>query len=65
MKKLCNDFQEENETDQNPIENFKSVSRLIKEVEKARITLSGDTEANLSVDYFFEEEDFETELSRD
>ena len=39
--------------------------RLFESIEKARKLLSGDTEANINIDYLMNEEDLNRKLTRD
>ena len=44
---------------------MKTRLRLLDAIEKTRIALSGDTEANLEIDYVIDELDLDMEITRD
>ena len=61
-QKLASDFEEEH--DQNPMDNPKSTLTLLAEAEKVRKALSGDLEAQISIDSLVDDIEFEYELTR-
>ena len=63
LEKLSNGFEEEFETDINPKDDKKLIQRMIVEVEKGRIMLSGDVEARINVDNLLDDEDLEKDFT--
>lgn len=63
MQKLSEEFLAKHGDD--PRESPRCRLRLFETIEKARKLLSGDTEANISIDYLLNEEDLNRKLTRD
>ena len=63
MQKLGEEFLQRHGDD--PRESPRCRLRLFESIEKARKLLSGDTEANINIDYLMNEEDLNRKLTRD
>ena len=67
MEKISKTFYEENneELDEEPINNKKSRLSMLAAIEKARITLSGDTETTINIDCLGNDISLISQLTRD
>ena len=63
MQQLGEEFL--NQFGDDPRQSAKCRSRMLQSIEKARKILSGDTEANIHIDYLMNDEDLSRKLTRD
>ena len=63
LEYLCDKFTDEKGWSKNPKNEKKSVARMLDAAEKLRSALTGDNEATLEIDNFYEGDDLEEEVT--